>query len=210
MALLKSRTQTETQAPGVTSERREADGDLRTPAQQLLDDHAGTRRRAAQTLAADPSSAGLLATRLAVEDSPTVRAAILDALIAQRTPDVIEVVLPLLGSESAPVRNGVIEVLQQMPELVAPKIDRLLVDPSPDVRIFTVNVLESLRHPSVVAWLVRVVEQDPHVNVCATAIDLLGEVGDHTALPALHAVKRRFAGEPFIEFAVAVALGQIE
>ena len=210
MALLKSRTQTEAPPPGVTSERRDGDGDPRTPAQQLLDDQAGTRRRAAQMLAADPSSAGLLATRLAVEDSPTVRAAILDALIAQRTPDVIQAILPLLGSDRAPVRNGVIEALQQMPDLVAPEIDRLLGDPNPDVRIFTVNVLESLRHRSVVSWLIRVVEQDPHVNVCATAIDLLGEVGDHTALPALHAVKRRFAGEPFIDFAVSVALGQIE
>ena len=118
--------------------------------------------------------------------------------------------LPLLRSPDAAIRNSVIELLQQMPQLVAPHILQLLNDPNPDVRIFTVNILESLRHPNVVAWLVGVLEVDPHVNVCATAIDLLGEVGDHRAVDALRAVKQRFPDDPFIQFSADVALGQIE
>ena len=35
--------------------------------------------------------------------------------------------------------------------------------------------LVSLRHPDVELWLREVIERDAHENVCATAVDLLGE-----------------------------------
>ncbi len=128
----------------------------------------------------------------------------------QATPAVVEGLLPLLACEQAVIRIGVIEVLQQIPDLVGPHVAVLLGNDSPDVRIFTINILESLRHPGVVSWLIGVLQTDPHVNVCATAIDLLGEVGDHSAIAALRAVKARFPNEPFIQFSADVALGQIE
>jgi len=67
-----------------------------------------------------------------------------------------------------------------------------LADPDPDVRIFAVNILESLRHAEVENWLIQVLSEDTHVNVCATAIDLCSEVGTAAAIPALELVKRRF------------------
>jgi HEAT repeat protein len=87
---------------------------------------------------------------------------------------------------------------------------KLLQDPDPDVRIFAVDVLESLRHPRVEEWLIEVISEDPHVNVCATAVDLLGEVGSEQAKAALISLKQRFAGEPYIQFASDLALKRIE
>jgi hypothetical protein len=54
-----------------------------------------------------------------------------------------------------------------------------------------------------------VLEEESHVNVCAAAVDVLTDVGDEEAVPALLALKRRFADEPFMTFAVDMAVRRI-
>jgi hypothetical protein len=68
---------------------------------------------------------------------------------------------------------------------VVPVLRSLLADPDPDVRIFVVNILDSERHPEVESWLIEVIETRSHVNVCATAVDLLCEVGTEAAIDRL-------------------------
>ena len=85
----------------------------------------------------------------------------------------------------------------------------LLNDTNPDVRIFAVNILESLRHPEVESWLITVIDNDPQLNVCATAVDLLGEVGSDAAREPLLRLKARYADEPYIQFATDLALKRI-
>ena len=58
-------------------------------------------------------------------------------------------------------------------------------------------------------WLREVIEHDPHVNVCATAVDLLGEVGTPYSQDALENLKSRFPDEPYIRFAADIALKRI-
>jgi len=48
-----------------------------------------------------------------------------------------------------------------------------------------------------------------HVNVCATAVDLLGEVGSEAAHEPLGRLKVRYADEPYIQFAADLALKRI-
>jgi HEAT repeat protein len=115
-----------------------------------------------------------------------------------------------LRSEDAALRNEVIEAMKQLPNEVAPIMSELLADQDPDVRIFAVNILESLCHPQVEAWLVDVIKQDPHVNVCAAALDLLGEVGTPASRPALEHLKARFPDEPYICFAAELAIKRID
>ena len=99
--------------------------------------------------------------------------------------------------------------MKQLPAEVAPIMRGLLTDSDSDVRIFAVNVLESLRHEDVEAWLIEVINNDPHVNVCATAVDLFSEIGTEAALEPLEQLKARFPDEPYIEFAVNLALKRI-
>jgi hypothetical protein len=99
--------------------------------------------------------------------------------------------------------------MKQLPDEVAPVMRGLLADADPDVRIFTVNVLESLCHPDVESWLIDVITTDQHINVCATAVDLLSEVGTQLALNPLAQLKTRFADEPYIQFAADLALRRI-
>jgi len=115
-----------------------------------------------------------------------------------------------LRSDEAELRNEAIEAMKQLPDAVAPIMLGLLMDEDSDVRIFAVNILESLRHPQVEAWLLQVIDVDDHVNVCGTAVDLLGEVGSAAALSALQRLKARFAEVPYIQFAADLAIKRIQ
>ncbi len=170
---------------------------------------AATRRRAARALAELPDAASVLCAHLANEPNLSVRSIILTRLIANKSPEVVTGLLPLLGSEDANLRNGAIEALQQMPDQVAPHVEAMLGDANSDVRIFAVDVLAAMRHPMVPEWLRRVVILDPHVNVCAAALDALAESGEPDAIPALEALADRFSDVAFIKFAVDAAVRRI-
>jgi HEAT repeat protein len=183
--------------------------DSRTLLAELESDDAGVRRWAARDLADFPGHAVELMERLKVEPAQSVREVILTSLTRLGDPDAVAGMVDCLRSEDAALRNEVVEAMKQMPDEVAPIMLGLLADSDPDVRIFTVNVLESLCHPEVEGWLIDVIAHDPHVNVCATAVDLLGEVGSQAALEPLAQLKARFSDEPYIQFAADLALRRI-
>jgi HEAT repeat protein len=172
-------------------------------------DNSTARRWAARDLAAFPEAAEALVGRLKREDEPSVREAILTTLTRLGDPAAMAGLVECLRSEDAALRNEVIEAMKGLPDEVAAIMGELLADPDPDVRIFAVNILESLCHPQVEAWLAGVIEQDSHVNVCATAVDLLGEVGSPASRSALERLKARFPDEPYICFAADLAIKRI-
>jgi HEAT repeat protein len=57
--------------------------------------------------------------------------------------------------------------------------------------------------------LIEVIEHDQNVNVCATALDLLVEVGSKDAEQPIVRLKARFTEEPYIQFAADLALKRI-
>ena len=122
----------------------------------------------------------------------------------------VQALLPLLRTEDAGLRNGAIEALAAMPQHVAPCMDRLLLDPDPDVRIFTVNLMGELRHADVPRWLQQVLRHESHINVVAAALEVLAEVGSASDLPALRSVRERFGDDAFIQFATDIAVSRIE
>ena len=175
----------------------------------LASDDSSIRRRAAQALSRMPDAVARICAHLANERSLSVRSIILTGLIVHKSPAVVLGLLPLLGSEDANLRNGAIEALQQMPDEVAPHMEAMLADPNSDVRIFAVDVLSALPHPMVPEWLRRVVTLDPHVNVCAAALDALAEAGQPEVIPALEELADRFPDVAFIQFAVDAAIRRI-
>lgn len=198
-----------TQAQAVEQDERSQSRDFAGLKTLLDDDNPVARRWAARDLGVFPEAASALIVRLKVEDAPSVREALLMSLtqIGDRTS--VRGLVDCLRSEDAYLRNEAIEAMKLLPEAVAPIMAGLLADPDPDVRIFAVNVLESLRHADVEKWLVEVIAEDEHVNVCATAVDLLGEVGTEAALNPLEALKSRFPDEPYIAFAADLAIKRI-
>lgn len=191
------------------TERRAQARDCDALRRQLDDAQAAERRRAVRDLRDCPEASTTLADRLPREHNHAVREAILLALTTIGDDVAVSALLACLRSEDVALRNATIEAMQQLPGHVAPIMGALLCDGNSDVRIFAVNVLESLRHPDVESWLLTVIEQDPHVNVCATAVDLLGELATPQAREPLEQLKTRFASEPYIQFAADLALSRL-
>jgi HEAT repeat protein len=176
----------------------------------LEDADPNVRRWMARDLALCPNAASALVDRLRRETEVSVREVILTALACIGDPTAISALAEYLRSDDAALRNEVIETLKQRSGEVDHILQKLLSDPDPDVRIFAVNILESLRNPDVEAWLIEVIETDPQVNVCATAVDLLAELGTAAAALALGKLKARFPDEPYIQFCCDLALKRID
>jgi HEAT repeat protein len=175
----------------------------------LESDDPAARRWAARDLANCQDVAAALVNRLKREGDLSVREVILTTLTRLGDSTAVAGLVDCLRSEDAALRNEGIEAMKQLPDEVAPIIRGLLADSDPDVRIFAVNILESLRHPDVESWLIEVIETEPHVNVCGAALDVLSEVGTDAALEPLARFKARFADEPYIQFAADLALSRI-
>ena len=149
-----------------------------------------------------------LGRALAGEADESVREAMFTALIRIGTAAAASGLFPLLDSEDVSLRNGAIEALKTMPAAVTAHVDELLAGP-PDVRIFAVEILGALAHPGSAAHLTRVLEAEPELNVCASAVEALVECGDASAAAALRGLLERFPDEPFLEFSVRTALARI-
>jgi HEAT repeat protein len=188
---------------------QEMDGQM--AAAMLDSDQTLVRLKAIRFLGtqADEDAKLALCRRLAAEPDFALRDAITVELARMGGETVVNSLLPLLSSDDAGLRNIVIDILKELPQDVAPRMESLLDDPDPDVRIFLINVLEALRHPAVEDWLIAVISMDTNANVIITALDLLNEVGTHAALPALRQTALRFADEPFVVFSVDSALRRI-
>jgi len=178
--------------------------------QQLLDPSAEVRRWAARDMVDCPECSQALVDALRQEEDVSVREVILTSVTRIGDEIAVSGLVECLRSDEAELRNEAIEAMKQLPEAVAPIMLGLLMDEDSDVRIFAVNILESLRHPQVEAWLLQVIDVDDHVNVCGTAVDLLGEVGSAAALAALQRLKARFAEVPYIQFAADLAIKRIQ
>jgi HEAT repeat protein len=175
----------------------------------LTSDDSGRRRAAVRDLASNPAAAEVLCDRIEIETAPSVRAVIFTVLIRMQTPEIAARLAALLRSEDVPLRNAAIEALQEMPESAAPCLRALLRDPDSDVRIFAVNVLGALRHAGVPGWLAEVIRTEPHVNVCAAAVDALAEIGDVEVLDDLGSLRDRFSTDAFMSFAIDTAMRRI-
>ena len=204
MALIKSQ-----QSIPAYQDKREEKRDCPGLLAKLSDPDPTTRRWAARDIIDCPGVAPALIERLKIEQEISVREVIMTTLIGLADPMTVAGLAECLRSEDAALRNETIEAMKQLPAEVAPIMRGLLTDFDPDVRIFAVNILESLRHEDVEAWLIEVINNDPHVNVCGTAVDLFSEIGTEAALEPLEQLKARFPDEPYIEFAVNLALKRI-
>jgi HEAT repeat protein len=201
MAFVKKNT-----LPRQDIEDRAAARDCTGLVSQLTDADPAVRRWAARDLLAYPEATAALVARIQAEEELSVREVILTTLTRLGGPIAVAGLVDCLRSEDAQVRNEAIMAMKALPDEVSPIMGGLLNDADPDVRIMAVNILESLRHPKVEEWLVEVIDHDQVVNVCGTAVDLLGELGSPVSHKALERLKQRFADEPYIQFAADLAL----
>jgi hypothetical protein len=202
------RKTTQTALP--SEERRVEPRDFAQLVNQLASVDPRERRWAARDLQAFSDSAPALLAALEVEADLNVSEAIFTSLQKLPNSTTVNGLLTLLNSDSAFIRNSVIEVLQSMPELVDKHIDTLLHHDDSDIRIFALDILQQLAHSSAPKWLQHVLVNETHINVLATAVDRITELGDDGFCESLQALKVRYAEEEYLTFAIDIALARLD
>ena len=175
---------------------------------ELRSPDAQARRSAAHLLGNHPEAAEALCAAVVVELDESVRESGFTALMRIGTKSAAAGLIPLLQSEDVYLRNGAVEALKSMPEPAADCLVDIFAD-STDVRIFGIEILGTLGLADVAHRLIRVVEEDLDVNVCAAAVDGLAACGDREAVAPLRGLLTRFPDEPFLDFAVRRAIARI-
>jgi HEAT repeat protein len=170
---------------------------------------AETRWSAARALGGRVKAVPALAAALSKEHVPHVQEALITALMRSGDAASVMALLPVLRSQDPSRRSAVIEALKALPDAVLPFMVSLLSDRDSDVRILATELARTLPEVDSTNLLCDLLEREQHCNVCAAAIDVLAEVGTREAVPTLRACAARFAGTPFVPFAVSVAIARI-
>jgi len=167
------------------------------------------RWTAARAAASDPAAAAVLGDAVARERNPRVREAMFTSLSRIGTPASAEALLPLLRSDDSALRTGALDALRAMKDAVRPYVADLVRDPDSDVRLLACELVRTLPSEDASALLCALLDAEREPNVCASAVEVLAEVGGADALPALARCKDRFRGVPFLAFSIMVAADRI-
>ncbi len=179
------------------------------PAADLEGGTIDERWAAARRLAGRADNAARLSQALAAETSEQVREAIFTSLVQTGGRAGVEAVLPCLRADDAALRTGALDALKAMPDAARDHLPALLADPDADVRILACELARAVPGAQAAGLLAATIEAEPDVNVCAAAIDVLAEIGTAAQGAALATCLARFPGQPFLAFAVKVALRRI-
>ena len=156
-----------------------------------------------------PEGVALLAKALAVERDFRVLEAIFTGLARIGTAESAEAVVPYLRSDDAALRTGAIDALRAMPAAAARHLPPLLADPDPDVRLLSCELVRDLPAAEASRLLCGLLEGETEKNVCASAVEVLSEISDPSALPVLQRCAVRFADDPFVAFSLKVAIDRL-
>jgi HEAT repeat protein len=184
--------------------RREAD-----PLAVLI--HGSTEERwgAARSVAALPGGVAALTAALATEADARVRSAMFTSMARLASSDCVDAIVPYLRCDDANLRTGALDALRSMPNAVLPRLPGLLSDPDADVRLLTCEIVRGLGTAEATPLLCDLLGRESEVNVCASAVDVLAEIGGPHAVAALRDCADRFPGEVFLGFAIKMAIQRI-
>jgi hypothetical protein len=177
--------------------------------QELSSASEEVRWNAARAAAGVEDGARALAAALRVESVPRVREAMFTSLARMGDAAGVAAVLPLLRSDDAKLRAGALDALKVMIRGAQDLLPPLLEDADVDVRVLSCELARALPGEAATSLLCHVLRREQDLNVCAAAVDVLAEVGQPDALPALAECGARFGDAPFLAFAIQVAADRI-
>src|SRR4051812_43274104 len=176
------------------------------PSLRLLETGSAEERwAAARAAAASPSNTAVLGAALLREQDVRVRQAIFTSLVHIGTEGSLDAIIPHLRSDNSNVRAGTLDALRAMPALVALRIQRLLQDTDPDVRLLACDLLRTLPAAEANRLLCDLLDTEENANVCGVAIDVVAETGGQECLAALERCAVRFPNDPFLAFSIKIA-----
>ncbi|HEX7832675.1 MAG TPA: HEAT repeat domain-containing protein [Thermoanaerobaculia bacterium] len=139
-----------------------------------------------------------------------VRKTIVDGLVRDRRPDIVNGLLDALADpENAGKRNSATEALIRIGDgAIAPIVARLRREQDIDVRLSLVNLIGDLRSREGFDILIEMLDGEDDVNVASSIVSSLGKYHDASALPNLMRVLRT-REDLWLKFHVVEALGEI-
>ena len=167
------------------------------------------RWAAARSVHDIPGSARILGEALARERNSRVREAMFTSLARISTAESVELILPFLRSDEAHLRNGALDALRAMKGAVLPYLPRLLGDGDADVRLLACELVRNVPDDEAARLLCGLLEAEREPNVCASAVEVLAEIGGSEALSVLARCEERFSSSPFLVFSIKVAADRI-
>jgi HEAT repeat protein len=166
-------------------------------------------RWSAARSAGDPASVVPLTEALSLEKDARVREAIFTAFARIATRESALAVTPYLRADDASIRTGALDALRAMPRAAEASLPQLLTDGDPDVRLLACELARPMNNAESVRLLCELLEREAEANVCAAAVEVLAEIADRNAAPALSRCATRFPGDPFLTFAIEIAIGRL-
>jgi HEAT repeat protein len=189
--------------------RPSASSEAPTAPTSLTEGTSDQRWAAVRAAGERPDAVPLLAAALAQESDARVREAIFTGLAQIATAESAAAVVPYVRSDDASLRGGALDALRAMPQACRPHLARLLADPDADVRLLSCELARVLPQGEASRLLCDLLERENEKNVCASAIEVLAEIGGPEALPVLARCAERFAADPFVTFSVKAATDRI-
>jgi HEAT repeat protein len=170
------------------------------------DDERWAAARSAHDL---PGGARALGEALAREQNPRVREAMFTSLARICSVESVELLLPYIRSDEAHLRTGAMDALRAMKGTAWPYLPQLLRDANADVRLLACELVRDVPADEAAQMLCTLLETEREPNVCASAIEVLAEVGGVEALPVLARCEERFRATPFLAFSIKMATDRI-
>jgi HEAT repeat protein len=184
--------------------RKESDASVSREALPSLASVSPDERWVAARATRDPAAIPPLGEALAHERDARVREAIFTALARIASAESAQVLLPYLRVDDANMRTGAMDALRAMQAASRPYLPGLLTDPDPHVRLLACDLVRDVGGADGPGWLCALIETEPEVNVCAAAVEALGEIADAAAAASLSRCAERFPDDPFLGFAIKV------
>ena len=121
----------------------------------------------------------------------------------------LELLLDMLKSENAYLRNSAITFLQQHGEQAKDFIYNLMKNEDKDIRIFAINILGDVNFEDSIDMLREFIKNETDINSLMTAIDYMGEIGSEEDIPLLEEIKEKF-NDPYVSFGIDLAIDRIK
>jgi HEAT repeat protein len=195
--------------PLIRKESNEGAAEVSREALLSLASASPDERWRAARVARDPAAIPSLGEALSHERDERVREAIFTALARVATPESALIILPYLRVDDANMRTAAMDALRAMPDACRRYLPELLADPDPDVRLQACDLVRDVGGSKGSGWLCALIESEPQANVCAVAVEALGEIADATAATSLSRCAERFPHDPFLGFAIKVVADRL-
>ncbi|MCL6635791.1 MAG: HD domain-containing protein [Peptococcaceae bacterium] len=148
---------------------------------------------------------------LAETEEPAVREEALVQAVRLGGPEVVESFISLLSSPEAHLRNLAVEALQELGAGYIDRLEKLLYDPDPDLKILCFNVLAGVRSEAAAGPVRRFLERlaagevEIQQNVVAAAVECLGGLGgqdDAELLDKVAGTIARYGVYPYLRYVI--------